>query len=170
MKEKEQKAILAEIKEVEIKKMDEVSFKAVDLGLPSGKLWADRNVGAEDAMGYGFLMPFDLANSIQMPDGWKVPSKDDFIELCNNCTHKWEEQDGIRGIRFISNINGASVFFPAAGYYDGTSLSDRGSYGYYWSSSFYSATIAYNLYFNSSGVDPQYSDYRRCGFSVRAVQ
>lgn len=61
-------------------------------------------------------------------------------------------------------------FFPAAGYYDGTTLNNRGSNGNYWSSSFNSATNAYNLNFNSTDVNPQNNNNRRNGFSVRAVQ
>ena len=63
-----------------------------------------------------------------------------------------------------------SGFFPAAGYFDGTTLYRRGTDGYYWSSGYYSATNAYNLNFNSSTVNPQNNNNRRNGFSVRAVQ
>ena len=30
-----------------------MEYKAIDLGLPSGRLWADRNVGAEKETDYG---------------------------------------------------------------------------------------------------------------------
>ena len=30
-----------------------MEYKAIDLGLPSGRLWADRNVGAESETDYG---------------------------------------------------------------------------------------------------------------------
>ena len=63
-----------------------------------------------------------------------------------------------------------SGFFPAAGNYDGTTLNNRGTNGNYWSSSYNSATNAYNLNFNSSTVNPQDNSSRRYGFSVRAVQ
>lgn len=63
-----------------------------------------------------------------------------------------------------------SGFFPAAGNYDGTTLNNRGTNGNYWSSSYNSATNAYNLNFNSSTVNPQNNNNRRNGFTVRAVQ
>jgi hypothetical protein len=63
-----------------------------------------------------------------------------------------------------------SGFFPAAGNYDGTTLNNRGTNGNYWSSSYNSATSAYNLGFNSGTVSPQDNGYRRSGFTVRAVQ
>lgn len=62
-----------------------------------------------------------------------------------------------------------TLFFPAAGNYNGTSLNNRGSNGNYWSSSWISATNARNLNFNSSSVNPQNSNNRRNGFSLRGV-
>lgn len=62
------------------------------------------------------------------------------------------------------------VFLPAAGGRDGTSVNDVGSYGKYWSSSAYSATYAYRLFFFSNHVNPQYNSSRYNGYSVRLVQ
>ena len=101
---------------------------------------------------------------------WRLPRRTEFQELYDNCDSEWIAQDGMNGRRFTSRANGNSIFFPAAGNYDGTTLGSRGSIGYYWSSSCYSATSAYNLGFGSSGVNPQNYYYRRYGFTVRAVQ
>ena len=101
---------------------------------------------------------------------WRLPRRTEFQELYDNCDSEWIAQDGMNGRRFTSRANGNSIFFPAAGYYDGTTLYSRGSGGRYWSSSYYSATGAYYLLFDSSGVDPQNNYYRRDGFTVRAVQ
>ena len=61
-------------------------------------------------------------------------------------------------------------FFPAYGLRYGTGLIDRGTNGLYWSSSLYSQTDGYYLYFLASGVGPAYYNNRFNGFSVRAVQ
>ena len=100
----------------------------------------------------------------------RLPTMGEFTELNSNCDSEWTDEDGVAGRRFTSRINGNSIFFPASGYYSGTSLVNRGSNGYYWSSSYYSAAGAYYLYFNSSSVNP--ADYygRRYGFTARAVQ
>lgn len=111
----------------------------------------------------------DMARQ-SMGTPWRMPTKKEFQELYDNCTSEWTEQNGVAGCLFTSNVNGNSIFFPAAGNYDGTSLDDRGSYGFYWSSSFYSAGGAYYLYIDSSDVYPQDDDSRHKGFSVRAVQ
>jgi len=100
----------------------------------------------------------------------RLPTVGEFQELSSNCDSEWTDEDGVAGRRFTSRINGNSIFFPASGHYDGTSLSNRGSSGYYWSSSYVSATSAYNLYFNSSLVYPADNSSRRLGFTARAVQ
>lgn len=63
------------------------------------------------------------------------------------------------------------VFFPAAGRGFSTSLYDVGSSGNYWSSSLISSypSDAYDLYFGSGSVNPQFSLNRYYGFSVRPV-
>ena len=112
---------------------------------------------------------YDMARH-NMGAPWRLPTKEEFKELNDNCTSLWTDEDGVAGRRFTSNINGNSVFFPASGLYDGTTLNNRGSRGYYWSSSYDSATNACYMGFNSSGVSPQNDNRRRFGFSVRAVQ
>lgn len=102
---------------------------------------------------------------------WRMPTQYDFAELFNSAytTNEWTTINGVNGRKVTSKINGKSVFFPAAGNYNGTSLSYRGSIGYYWSSSWVSATDARSLGFVSSSVSPQDSGYRRFGFSLRGV-
>ena len=179
---------------------------AVDLGLPSGLLWCEHNVGASrpeefglyfswgnvtghaEGSGYDFSQTnydasagaaltgnitvddtYDMAHH-NMGGLWRLPRPAEFSELNSNCDHVWIDEDGVQGMRFTSRINGNAIFFPAAGLYDGTTLNYRGTYGYYWSSGFYSASNAYYLGFNASGVRPQSNDDRRLGFTVRAVQ
>ena len=105
---------------------------------------------------------------------WHLPTKEDFQELYDNTDSEWVADyngTGVAGRKFMKKSDhSVYVFFPASGSYDGTSLSTRGTYGRYWSSSFYSATSAYILIFNSSSVNPQIDDYRRYGLTVRPVQ
>jgi hypothetical protein len=99
-----------------------------------------------------------------------MPTVSEYQELYNNCTTEWTTQNGVNGRRFTSRINGNSIFFPAAGHRSGVSLSSRGSYGYYWSSSRNTAASSYSPSFNSGGVYPSNNSNRFFGFSVRAVQ
>ena len=182
---------------------------AVDLALPSGVLWADKNIGAstpyEDGLyfswgnitghtgddGYDFGTSNDgpyastdgaaLTGNIptnttydaarhNMGAPWRMPTVGEFQELNANCDSEWTDEDGVAGRRFTSRINGNSIFFPASGYRYGTGLNNRGTGGYYWSASLYSAAIGYLLGFNSGGVNPANYYDRFYGFSVRAVQ
>ena len=54
--------------------------------------------------------------------------------------------------------------------YSSSSVGNVGSYGLYWSSTAYSADIAYYLFFSSSSLNPQSGDYRALGFSVRCFK
>ena len=112
---------------------------------------------------------YDMARH-NMGSPSRLPTMGEFVELNNNCDSEWTDEDGVAGRRFTSRINGNSIFFPASGYYDGTSLNGRGTGGVYWSSTWLSDANARDLYFNSTGVGPQSSNYRRCGFTARAVQ
>lgn len=100
---------------------------------------------------------------------WRMPTATEYQELYDNCTRVWTSVNGVDGILFTSNLNGNTLFFPAAGYYRGTSHNGRGTYGGYWSSTYYSAAGARLLDLNSTSVNPNSYGDRRYGFSVRAV-
>ena len=61
------------------------------------------------------------------------------------------------------------VFLPASGKYADSGVSQAEIEGYYWSSSYASDDNAYGMYFYSNEVNPQYSDARHYGLSVRLV-
>jgi uncharacterized protein (TIGR02145 family) len=107
----------------------------------------------------------------KLGSAWHLPTKADFQELYDNTDTEWTTINGVAGRKFMKKTDHSIyVFFPASGYYNGTSLNYRGSGGFYWSSSWDSSADAYYLYFNSSSVYPQNYRNRRLGFSVRAVQ
>lgn len=142
----------------------------VDLGLPSGTLWAKCNYGALTETDYGEHYTFDEAQKLPI----NVPTKEQFNELYNNTTSKWvEDYNGtsVNGRLFTSKKNGNSIFIPASGCTNNYSVYSRGTSGSVWSSSLnYSNPIsAWCLYFYSNGVGVNYG-YDRCdGRSVRGV-
>ena len=102
---------------------------------------------------------------------WRLPTKAEFDELIRQCIWTWTKQNGINGYKVTSKKNGNSIFLPAAGCRDGTSLRYQGAGGYYWSSTSGESNSngAFGLYF-SSGL--HLTDYWRCrgnGRSVRPV-
>ena len=119
------------------------------------------------------LDPEDDAATANWGSGWQMPSYDQITELYNSSytTTTWTTQNGKSGRLITSNSNGNSIFLPAAGYRDGTSLYDAGSNGSYWSRSFGTgySDYAYSLYFRSDYID-WYYDNRRYGQSVRPVR
>ena len=61
-----------------------------------------------------------------------MPTYDEWLELYQNTTFTWADQNSVIGIKF-SAPNGNSIFIPAAGYYIENQLYDYE--GHYWSSS-----------------------------------
>lgn len=78
--------------------------------------------------------------------------------------------NGINGLYLRSKINGNRLFFACSGDGGGSSWFDRGSNGYFWSSSFSSARYALYSGFYPGGVVPQNYGNRYVGFAVRPVQ
>ena len=167
----------------------------IDLGLPSGTLWTDRNLGADapektgDYFRFGETVPFtekspeyqyeefkgdiagterDAATAI-LGEKFRTPTSEQIKELIGHCKMKWTTANGVMGMR-VAGPNGNSIFFPAAGYRYASSaaLAYVGSYGNYWSAS--PGSTHYGRYLNLS--DDHWSwdnSYRSCGYSVRPV-
>jgi len=155
----------------------------VDLGLPSGLLWATRNVGASSPEDFGsyfawaetspkseynwgtyqytcnywhedltkycndpnygcngytdnltILQPGDDAATANWGGTARMPTKEEWQELYDNCNFVWTTQNDVRGRRCIGP-NGNVIFFPAAGYGYHDVHNDVGYLGYFWSSS-----------------------------------
>ena len=160
------------------------AYPSVDLGLPSGTLWATYNIGADSPEAYGNyyswgetepkdnyswstykyaagtsstltkyctdsnlgnegftdglteLLPEDDVATVKWGSNWQMPSKEQFEELINSeytTSEVVEPEDGIRGRKITSLINGQSIFFPFSGCrmstYDPLTVK---TYGYYW--------------------------------------
>ena len=131
----------------------------VDLGLPSGTKWKDSN---ENGNGTGFYT-FDEAVSAF---GDKLPTKEQFEELKDNCTWEWQNNGGYK----VTSSNGNSIVLLAAGCRDCSGdVNSVGSHGYYWSSTSYDSDYAWHLDF-FSGYLSMYYCYPCNGLSVRLVQ
>ncbi|MBR6067952.1 MAG: InlB B-repeat-containing protein [Bacteroidales bacterium] len=111
----------------------------------------------------------DDAATANWGSAWRMPTKEEFEELKNNCTVTWTTQNGVNG-RLFTGPNGNSIFLPAAGYRFDSELYYAGSNGYYWSSSLYTdyPYIAWYLDFYSGNYD-MYDNNRSYGRSVRPV-
>ena len=112
----------------------------------------------------------DVATQV-LGNGARIPTKAEWQELLDNTTAEWTTVNGVYGRKYTAT-NGNSLFLPAAGYRDGSGLSDAGSYGYYWSASLIGSLpfIASGMNFNSDFQYVDYDGFRYDGFSVRAVR
>ncbi len=104
---------------------------------------------------------------------WRMPTDVEWTELREQCTWTWTTQNGVNGYKVTSKKSGYtnnSIFLPAAGYRDGSSLSGAGSYGTYWSSSLDAgnSSSAWYVDFGSIYVGSN-GGTRFYGFSVRPV-
>lgn len=116
------------------------------------------------------LDPEDDAAHVNWGGDWRMPTVAEQSELRSNCTWTWTTQNGVKGYKVTSKVNGNSIFLPAAGYRYYGDLYVAGSDGDYWSSSLYTSYSysAFNLNFNSGGAGPLPFS-RSFGQSVRAV-
>jgi len=110
----------------------------------------------------------DAANAV-MGEPWRMPSRTNMQELIDNCTSAWTIVNGVRGRLFTSNINGQSIFMPAAGRFDGSQVVGRSTDGNYWVTTYRSASNSFRLSFNSSSVNGNSDAARRLGFVIRAI-
>lgn len=131
----------------------------IDLGLLSGTLWGDRNLGSlttEEPGNYyrfGEIIPFtkasstyklitstniagtkyDAATSI-LGGNYHIPTFEQIEELIDYCSWKWITKHNINGIE-VTGPNGSHIFLPAGGYI-GESLTKTdglNTFGLYWS-------------------------------------
>ena len=93
---------------------------------------------------------------------WRMPTDAELTELREQCTWTWTTQNGVYGYKVTSKKSGytnKSIFLPAAGYRDDSSLyTDYPNYPKY----------AWYVYFISDIVFRR-NNSRSCGFSVRPV-
>ena len=166
----------------------------VDLGLPSGTLWATMNVGANSETDYGNYYMYGKGatqyNSSDTPysgtedpldssvdtavqvwgGGWHMPTRAQMEELKANTTYQWVEDyqgSGINGGTFTAT-NGAVLFIPAAGHWNDGSQFYVGGSASCWGSSPGGSNSAYGLNF-SIAYESVGSSSRKFGYSVRPV-
>ena len=170
------------------------SHESVNLGLPSGTLWATCNIGANAPEGYGnyyawgeitpkstynwsnynlkhdpnVLAPDDDAASVSWGSDWRMPTQAEWEELQQHTTRTWITVNGVNGCRF-TGTNGNSIFIPAAGYYNNNS-NYVGEFSYCWTNMIDDEDPTKALY-SSFSTSIYLRTISRCvGLSVRPVR
>ena len=141
-----------------------IESNSVTYGLSYSELKSRSIIGSDGNL----TAEYDAARANWGGD-WRMPTTSEQRELFNKCSWQWTSLNGVKGYR-VTGPNGNSIFVPAAGYRDGTSLVNLGLYGAYWSFTPYESNSnnAYYLYFDSGscGWSDSCRDY---GQSVRPV-
>ena len=167
----------------------------VDLGLPSGTLWATCNIGASNSWENGdyfawgetnpkneyseytytyrdnpeTLPPSQDAATVNWGSDWCMPTQQQCQELSDNCTWTWTTLNGKNGYE-VKSENGNSIFLPASGWM-WPSLEREGQFGFYRSSSLGEGESVRSLCLGlASGQHRMGYNYRAFGFPVRAVR
>lgn len=127
-----------------------------------GQFVGDNKTQLEDA---------DDAAIVLWGNGWRMPTNDDVVELCANCTSAWETLDGVKGMRMTSKLNGNSIFLPAGGDRGNSDIHWVGEEGYYWSSTLekQSTGFADMLYFTTESLPYAHYARRFGGRNIRPV-
>lgn len=86
----------------------------VDLGLPSGTIWAGHNIGADCTQALGKEFTIDQAKS---NNSWQLPSSAQFEELVNCCIWTIANYRGSIGKK-VTGPNGKSIFLPICNQFD----------------------------------------------------
>ena len=130
------------------------AFTYVDLGLPSGRLWATENAPGF----YTFKEAVDTFGKL-------LPKGSAMVELIEESTCTWNNEK--KGLD-VTGPNGNSIFLPAAGYtWESPDVKAKDDEGNYWTRMPDSQAYARSLLFYSGGVFPLSLSNRSHGFSVR---
>lgn len=167
----------------------------IDLGLPSGTLWATCNIGATSPQEYGnyyawgetstkgsytednytyssnpTTLPLSAdAATVNWGSGWRMPTKEEMEELLNNCSGIWTSRNSVNGY-LLTGSNGNSIFMPAAGFCFESYVRHAGNWGLYWSSSLYSIENVWYLGFENTACDVYNGSLNPNRFTGRSIR
>ena len=134
------------------------------------KYCTDKEFGTVD--GKTTVEPSDDAAHVYWGGQWRTPTNEEMKELHKKCTWEWVtsyNNTSIRGYNVIGP-NGNSIFLPAAGGRFRSGDVNKGTYGYYWTSSLNEeySIFAWHMSFYSDFHFNGY-DKRVYGRPIRAV-
>lgn len=111
------------------------------------------------------ILPADDAARAVLGDSWRIPTKEEWNELINNCS--W--QTGSDGC-LVTAPNGNQIYLPSTGYRAWTNYEQ--GWTLYWTSSLNAELPAYAYFVSSNGDRAyvgSYGFWRYCGMAIRPV-
>lgn len=121
------------------------------------------------------LDPEDDAARVVLGGTWRMPTKDEWTELINNCEWTWVSSGGKLGYT-VTGTNSNSIFIPASGSISNKSLNNAG-YGSYWTADLDESFQEFAHYYSVNNENLKYgmpfyytnSYFRSDGRTIRAV-
>lgn len=107
---------------------------------------------------------------ILFPDGVDIANTTDHFTTLSNVNSPSAYDTKCTSEQWTALEAKGCVFLPAAGFRQGASVKETGSYIRYWSSSPYDTSEAYMMGFYDGGLSPQDNNSRSYGYSVRLVK
>lgn len=150
----------------------------IDLGLPSGTKWADRNVGASKSTDAGTFFKYGITSAYQKSQTrysgtdsiigtsrdqaraiwggtWHLPTKDQITELFNNTNISLVTVNNVKCVKCTCKTNSARyILLPLVGYYDDSSgiFTESGNQMRFWSGTPSDSTHTYiGIVYNTGG-------------------
>ena len=109
----------------------------------------------------------NINGMILLPDDWSA----DYYNLgSTNSYNASYSANQIDSTQWTTLEQHGAVFLPAAGYRNETFVSYVGSFGHYWSASYYNSNRAWDVFFYGSNLSTDYYGNRCYGRSVRLVR
>jgi len=118
----------------------------------------------------------DDAAQVNWGGKWRMPTRDECLELYSKTKHEVAEINGVKGVKFIAE-NGNFIFIPAGGSFWETSNSSKGDDVKLWTktfqlgedTSFAAVDYAFGFKVDSNGSSNNYTADRCTGMPIRAV-
>lgn len=120
--------------------------------------------------GLTVLQPGDDAATQILGGKWRMPTTKEWQELRSKCKWTWVSKDNVYGAE--GTVGDVTIFLPAGGGMNSTTLHDFGNYGFYWTANLVDgdATSAWSFYVRNMEVS--HMDFPRgpYGLMIRAVR
>ncbi|WP_300804528.1 hypothetical protein, partial [uncultured Duncaniella sp.] len=133
----------------------------------NGKEWIGCSVDTDISGVYEHDASKDLG------EDWRMPTREEMQELLDKCEWEWHTVEGVDGYK-VTGPSRRSIFLPANGLIDGSSLNNTGTYGAYWTSTPQADTegkaTAATLYFYGGMLKSLQWANRYAGRAVRPVR
>ena len=112
---------------------------------------------------------YDAASQL-WGESWRMPTSEEMSALLRGCTSTWTTINGVNGYLLKSKTTDGEIFFPAAGFMEGSKLKYAGTHAYVWSSTDFGEGNAHLLYMKVN-TRLQVGCYFECcyGHNIRPV-